>query len=352
MYNSKSLSRDTKIKRVFKTTASMFMIIALAITMLTVSGLGANKAYAETSNSSSSAKYAVTIRDNSKTTTLYIDSEKTPADIEVGIENYVKSKNTNVIKVSIDSEATITVTPVNAEGSEGLYSTMAVTSTDTSAVSFDEAISKIVSENALDITTVEALTTVTKIKYKTVYKNSSSVRKTTTKVKRAGKTGKTSKLYYVTKVNGTTKSKSIVKTTTTNAVTKIVLKGTGSVTVKKGRNYNGTSGKEIVKFAKRFVGNPYRYGGTSLTHGADCSGFVQSVYKHFGLKLPRICQYTVGKRVSMKHLKPGDLLSYSGHVAIYAGNGKVVHATTYGQGIKVTSMYWSGRPYRATRIVY
>jgi cell wall-associated NlpC family hydrolase len=53
----------------------------------------------------------------------------------------------------------------------------------------------------------------------------------------------------------------------------------------------------------------------------------------------------------MSNLKPGDLLSYSGHVAIYAGNGKVVHAVTYGQGIKVTSMYYSGHPYRATRIV-
>ena len=59
----------------------------------------------------------------------------------------------------------------------------------------------------------------------------------------------------------------------------------------------------------------------------------------------------MGKSVSMRNLKPGDILTYSGHVAIYAGNGKIVHAVTEGQGIKVTSMYYGGTPYRATRIV-
>jgi len=354
MYDLKTLSVDTKIKRVFKTTASMFMIIALAITMLTVSGLGANKAYAGTSTSTSGVKYAVTIRDNSKTTTLYIDSEKTPAEIKSGIESYVKAQNSSVIKVSFDEDASIEVTPLSGTGKT--YSTLALTTAaenadSIDAMSFDEAISKIVADKDLDITTVESQTSTSSTDYKTIYKKSSKVRKTTKKVKRAGVSGKTTKVYYVTKVNGDTTDTSLVDTTSTDAVTRIVIKGTGSVKVRKYRTYSGTSGKAIVAYAKKFVGNPYRYGGTSLTHGTDCSGFVQSVYKHFGLNLPRVDQYTVGKRVSMSNLKPGDLLSYSGHVAIYAGNGKIVHAVTYGQGIRVTSMYYGGHPYRATRIV-
>ena len=112
-----------------------YMIIALAITMLTVSGLGANKAYAGTSTSTSGVKYAVTIRDNSKTTTLYIDSEKTPAEIKSGIESYVKAQNSSVIKVSFDEDASIEVTPLSGTGKT--YSTLALTTAAENADSID-----------------------------------------------------------------------------------------------------------------------------------------------------------------------------------------------------------------------
>ena len=107
-------------------------------------------------------------------------------------------------------------------------------------------------------------------------------------------------------------------------------------------NGNGSS---IASFACQFVGNPYVYGGTSLTNGADCSGFVQSVFKNFGYSLPRTAasQAGAGVQVSLSDLQPGDLLFYHGfgHVAIYIGNGQVVHASNAPTGIKISQYNYS-----------
>lgn len=96
-------------------------------------------------------------------------------------------------------------------------------------------------------------------------------------------------------------------------------------------------GKQIAKYACQFVGNPYVPGGTSLTNGADCSGFTYRVYADFGYSLPRTSaeQRSAGKEVSYSEAQPGDLICYSGHVAIYIGGGKIVHASTQKTGIKV-----------------
>ena len=93
-------------------------------------------------------------------------------------------------------------------------------------------------------------------------------------------------------------------------------------------SYSG-AGSAVASYATQFVGNPYVYGGTSLTNGADCSGFVQSVYANFGVSLPRTSyeQMTVGTEVSYSEAQPGDLICYGGHVAIYLGNGQIVHAS-------------------------
>ncbi len=107
-----------------------------------------------------------------------------------------------------------------------------------------------------------------------------------------------------------------------------------------------TKGQQVVNYALKFVGNPYRWGGTSLTHGADCSGFVMSVYRHFGKSLPHssYAQRGCGRRVSsLSKAKPGDIICYSGHVAIYMGNNKVVHASNPKSGIKITK----GAAYRS-----
>lgn len=101
----------------------------------------------------------------------------------------------------------------------------------------------------------------------------------------------------------------------------------------------GGKGQQIADYACRFIGNPYVAGGTSLTNGADCSGFVMSVYQNFGISLPRssYSQSTVGKAVSYSEAKPGDIIYYGGHVGIYIGNGQIVHASTQRTGIKITS---------------
>lgn len=99
---------------------------------------------------------------------------------------------------------------------------------------------------------------------------------------------------------------------------------------------------DIVNYALKFEGNPYVWGGTSLTNGADCSGFTQSVFKHFGIRIPRTSrsQANSGKRVSLNSMKKGDLIFYSkngriNHVAIYIGNGKVIGASSRKEGIKI-----------------
>ncbi len=104
---------------------------------------------------------------------------------------------------------------------------------------------------------------------------------------------------------------------------------------------------ELCQYAKQFIGNPYVWGGTSLTDGADCSGFVLSVYKKYGITLPHHSgsQAQYGTYVSMDDIQPGDLVFYGygksiNHVAIYIGNGQVVHASSPSTGIKISSVYY------------
>ncbi len=104
-------------------------------------------------------------------------------------------------------------------------------------------------------------------------------------------------------------------------------------------NSGGGKGQQIANYACQFIGNPYVAGGTSLTNGADCSGFVMAVYQAFGYSLPRssYAQSNVGKAVSYSEAQPGDVIYYGGHVGIYIGNGQIVHASTERTGIKITS---------------
>ena len=102
---------------------------------------------------------------------------------------------------------------------------------------------------------------------------------------------------------------------------------------------SGSDGAAVVAYASQFVGNPYKYGGSSLTNGTDCSGFVMSVYAAFGVSLPHSSKAmrNVGYGVGADEMQPGDIVCYSGHVGIYAGNDTIVHASTPSTGIKYTS---------------
>ena len=111
-----------------------------------------------------------------------------------------------------------------------------------------------------------------------------------------------------------------------------------------GGNYSAAGsglGASVANYALQFVGNPYVYGGTSLTNGTDCSGFTMGVYRNFGVSLPhssgaqRSCGYGVG---SLAEAQAGDIICYSGHVGIYIGGGQIVHASTAKTGIKVSSV--------------
>lgn len=115
--------------------------------------------------------------------------------------------------------------------------------------------------------------------------------------------------------------------------------------------YEGTANfdsnyTDLANYALQFVGNPYVYGGTSLTEGADCSGFVMKLYEQYGVTLPRTsgAQATVGYGVSIENAQPGDIISYGyngvvSHSAIYIGNEMIVHASTPASGIRTDSMY-------------
>ncbi len=112
--------------------------------------------------------------------------------------------------------------------------------------------------------------------------------------------------------------------------------GSGSGSSKSYSSPGSLSGSNVASYACQFVGNPYVAGGTSLTNGADCSGFVQSVYKAFGVSVPRTswAQGSYGREVSYSDAQPGDVIYYGGHVGIYIGGGQIVHASTQKTGIK------------------
>ena len=115
-------------------------------------------------------------------------------------------------------------------------------------------------------------------------------------------------------------------------------------------NEEDNLGQQIADYAVQFVGNPYAWGGTSLTNGADCSGFAYAVFQHFDIELKRVSndQFTNGEHINIDDRQPGDLIfygystGYSDHTAIYIGDDKIVHARNSAYGIVISDYnYWN-----------
>ena len=215
-------------------------------------------------------------------------------------------------------------------------------------------------EPFFSVTISAEIGSVESVKAGTTYEESDELYKGQTKLKSEGSDGDQLVTNTVTSVNGTVLTSEVTDAALLNeAVNEVVYKGTKERprdTVR--ADYSGTvmgsgNGATVASFALQFVGNPYKYGGTSLTNGADCSGFVQSVYAKFGISLPRTgdAQARCGKGVSYSEAKAGDLIYYPGHIAIYIGGGKIVHAASSSKGIVVSSAKSCGSIITVRRII-
>lgn len=315
--------------------------------------------------------WAVNIGENE---TFVVATEKEGQDIIEQVKNSYSTKDTKSESTTLTPE--ITVTEKELERGEDIP-----VLTDT-----QEAVAEVIAANetgapAVTVTTVEQVTTTKAIDYKTEYKESDNLYVGEEEVLKKGKKGKRIIVKQVIKENGETVSKEVISSSVEEKpVDRVIKKGTktreitapvttassgnrgtsagssggssssGSSSGSSGSSSSGDgssgeqttrsgSGQDVADYALQFVGNPYVYGGSSLTNGTDCSGFTMSVYKKFGISLPHSssAQRSYGKGVSYSDAKPGDIICYSGHVGIYIGNGKIVHASTPSSGIKVST---------------
>lgn len=153
-------------------------------------------------------------------------------------------------------------------------------------------------------------------------------------------------------------SSSTNRTTSRTSSSKAPAKSSSSSSSSSSSNTSKSSIRaNMVSYAKQFLGGKYVYGGTSLTSGVDCSGFTMRIYEHFGYNITRTSrsQAAAGKTISVSSVKPGDLVFYTSggtinHVAMYIGNGQVIHASNPESGIKISNMYYRS-PYKAVRFI-
>lgn len=235
---------------------------------------------------------------------------------------------------------------------------------DEEVMSEEEAVDYVLQQNAGDeplfcVTVKANVSDVEGVKAKTEYKADDEMFEGNVERKQKGEDGSQVVTDQVISVNGAVLNTDEVGSTIINeATSEIIHKGT------KARphdtvwaDYSGSvigegNGAEIANFALNFVGNPYRYGGTSLTNGADCSGFIYALYHHYGYNsVPRVGAQHIGRGVALAEAQPGDVVFYGHHYAMYIGGGKIVHAYNSRRGICVTSVHDPGRVLTIRRLV-
>lgn len=226
----------------------------------------------------------------------------------------------------------------------------------------DDAVSKVLNTNTVykrNPLVKVIYTTETKktgpMGYKTLVKNTPLISKGEQRIVSSGKKGLGTATVKTTYENGSAVKKTVVdKEIKTDTVNRVIYKGIGKARYEIACDTNGAgidtvrnmaysvspttmTGEAAANYACQFIGNPYVYGGSSPTNGTDCSGFMMAVYARFGISLPHSshAQSSYGRGVSYSQAKPGDLICYPGHVAMYIGKGKIVHAASPGQGIVV-----------------
>ncbi len=201
---------------------------------------------------------------------------------------------------------------------------------------------------------------VSEVAAENTYEETDSLYEGETKVKSNGTSGSQIVTNEFTSVNGNILTTEVTDTAVLKeSVDTVIYKGTKERPKDTVRaDYSGEvmgsgNGAAIARYACQFVGNPYVYGGTSPENGADCSGFVQTIYGRFGISLPRTVgsQSYCGKGVSLSQAKAGDLVCYSGHIGIYIGGGQIVHAATTRSGIKISGVHDPGKVITVRRIV-
>ena len=226
----------------------------------------------------------------------------------------------------------------------------------------DEAVDYVLAQNSSDdplfcVTISSETGSLQNVAAGTTYEDNKDLYEGDQKVKSEGKNGNQIVTNQTVSVNGSVVTSEVVDTAVVSeAVNSVVYKGTKekkTTTAKGGTVIGSGSGAAVASYGLQFVGNPYKRGGTSLTNGADCSGFTQSVYAKFGISLPRTTwgQAKVGKGVSYSEAKAGDLILYPHHVGIYIGGGKIVHASGSKKGICVTNANNCGPIQTVRRIV-
>ncbi|MGX8773913.1 MAG: G5 domain-containing protein, partial [Bacillota bacterium] len=215
----------------------------------------------------------------------------------------------------------------------------------------EEAVAKVLESNATEspmmhVTTKTDVDITEKVEPETVYEKTDNLYEGNMELKSEGKEGEKIVTNEVTIVNGEeTDSEPVDEKVTQDPVDRVVYLGTKARPADTAwRDYSGeilgqADGTEMVNYGLQFVGNPYRYGGTSLTNGTDCSGFIYAIYNHFGYRVPRLGFYKMGKGVCLAEAKPGDVVYYPGHYAMYMGDGKIVHAYNHRAGICVSSVH-------------